>query len=96
MPLTLRQTILAMLSQQEQSAEDLAQALLVTPREAEEHLAHLVRSQKGRLRVSPARCRHCGYVFSDRRRLDAPGRCPRCKQEQVEGPWFSLPASRPG
>ncbi|MFZ5585514.1 MAG: transcriptional regulator [Thermodesulfobacteriota bacterium] len=87
---TLRQTILELLALGERSAEDLARTLLITPREVEEHLPHLARSHKGRLRVSPARCRHCGYVFSDRRRLDAPGRCPRCKREQVEGPWFSL------
>lgn len=95
MALTLRQTILELLALGEHSAEDLARALLVTPREIEDHLPHLARSHKDRLGIAPARCRHCGYVFSDRRRLDAPGRCPRCKKEQVEGPWFRL-LERPG
>ncbi|MFH1061046.1 MAG: transcriptional regulator [Pseudomonadota bacterium] len=95
MALTLRQTILALMAQGEQSAADLARALLLTPREIEAHLPHLARSQKGRLQINPARCRSCGYVFRDRSRLDAPGRCPRCKQEQVEGPWFRLDGPPP-
>lgn len=90
MELTLRQTLARMLAHGEHSALDLARALLLTPREVEDHLTHLARSQRGRLRVEPARCRNCGHVFRDRRRLDAPGRCPRCRQEMVDGPWFSL------
>ncbi|MCA1989275.1 MAG: hypothetical protein LDL07_09045 [Desulfarculus sp.] len=90
MELTLRQTLARMLAHGQHSALDLARALLLTPREVEDHLTHLARSQRGRLRVEPARCRNCGHVFRDRRRLDAPGRCPRCRQEMVDGPWFSL------
>lgn len=89
---TIRQIMASLLETQELSALDLASALLLTAREVEEHLAHLKSSHKGRLRMRPARCRRCGYEFGDRRRLDAPGRCPRCRDEQVEGPWFRLRA----
>ncbi|MBI4799030.1 MAG: transcriptional regulator [Desulfarculus sp.] len=90
MGLTLRQTMVRLLEQREMSALDLAAALLLTAREVEQHLPHLRQSLKQRLKVSPARCRSCGYVFGDRRRLDAPGRCPRCRQEMVDGPWFRV------
>lgn len=90
---TLRQTMISLMEQGPQSAQGLASALLLTTRQVEEHLPHLKRSLGQRLAVTPARCRACGYVFAGRARLDAPGRCPRCRQELVEGPWFRvLPA----
>jgi predicted Zn-ribbon and HTH transcriptional regulator len=89
---TIRQIIASMLEREELSALDLAGDLLLTADEVEDHLRHLKSSHKGRLRVRPAGCRRCGFVFRDRQRLDAPGRCPRCREEQVEGPWFSLGA----
>ncbi len=92
----MRQTIAAMLTQGEYSALELASALLLTQREVEEHLAHLRRTHKQDLRTRPALCRQCGYEFSQRSRLDSPGRCPRCRQELVEGPWFSLKSAKNG
>ncbi len=72
------------------SAQELADALLLTRREAEGHLEHLKRSLKGRLVMEPARCRACGYLFARRGRLDAPGRCPACRGQRIEGPWFRV------
>ncbi len=87
---TLRQTLAALLESGEHSARSLAEALLLTPAEVEAHLAHLKRSHKNRFKVRPAVCAACDYRFNRRSRLDAPGRCPRCKAQRVEGPWFSL------
>jgi transcriptional regulator len=88
--LTIRQTIQQMLGQEPWSAQELASALLLTPGEVEGHLAHLQRSLKRRLKVEPACCRSCGYVFEGRRRLDAPGRCPACRGQRIDGPWFRV------
>ena len=90
MSLTLRQTMARLLEREDLTALDLAAALLLTARQVEEHLPHLRRSLKQRLKITPARCRACGFVFAERRRLDAPGRCPRCRQEMVDGPWFRV------
>lgn len=90
MPRTIRQTIAELLTGREQSARELAETLLLTPSEVEAHLGHLARSLKGRLTVRPARCRDCGFSFRQRRRLDAPGRCPSCRGQRLEGPWFSV------
>lgn len=93
MSLTLRQTMIHLLEREELTAVDLARMLLLTPREVEEHLPHLQKSLKDRLEISPAHCRQCGYAFRERRRLNTPGRCPRCRRELVEGPWFRVRAS---
>ncbi len=81
-----------MLAQGPHSALELAGALLLTRREVEEHLEHLGRSLGKRLQVEAAQCRACGYEFSRRRRrrLDAPGRCPHCRGQRIDGPWFHL------
>jgi predicted Zn-ribbon and HTH transcriptional regulator len=90
---TLRQTLALILSHGERSAFGLAEELMLSQAEVESHLKHLKKSHKNRLKMRPAQCGSCGYVFKKRNRLDAPGRCPRCKAERVEGPWFRLDLS---
>ncbi|MCB2227433.1 MAG: hypothetical protein KQH53_12205 [Desulfarculaceae bacterium] len=90
MRLTIRQNMEQMLEQGPWSAQELASALLLTRPEAEEHLTHLQHSLKRRLVIEPACCLACGYVFEKRNRLDAPGRCPQCKGQRIDGPWFRV------
>ena len=87
---TIRQTMVIILERQELSARALTEVLALTPGEVESHLAHVQRSLKNRLGVMPARCRDCGYLFKKRTRLDAPGRCPACRGQRVDGPWFKV------
>ncbi len=79
-----------MLEQGPWSAQELASALLLTTSEVEAHLGHLQKSLKKRLVVEPACCRACDYVFEGRKRLDAPGRCPACRGQRIDGPWFRV------
>ena len=44
-----------------------------------EHLARSLRQSDERLRVEPAKCLACGFVFKERTRLTKPSRCPKCK-----------------
>jgi len=88
--LTIRQNMRQMLEQGPWSAQELASALLLTPGEVEGHLGHLKQSLKKRLLVEPACCRDCGYLFARRTRLDAPGRCPVCRGQRIDGPWFRV------
>ncbi len=87
---TIRQSIIAILEREELSARVLAEDLALTPAEVESHLEHVRRSLKNRLQVTPAQCRDCGYWFKKRTRLDAPGRCPACRSQRVDGPWFRV------
>ena len=71
----------------------LAQSLGLPEKEILSHLPHIPRSvtaRGGRFEMQPAQCRDCGYPFKDRRRLSPPGRCPRCKKNRIDGPWFRV------
>jgi len=57
------------------------------------HLEHLGRSLKAageRLRVEPAQCLECRFVFRKRARLSRPSRCPVCRSERLDAPRFAI------
>jgi predicted Zn-ribbon and HTH transcriptional regulator len=94
-PETLRREIVGLLREQTLSARDISQLVGIPEREVYEHLRHIRRSMGGRgkaLTVVPARCRQCGFVFSQREKLTKPGRCPACRRQSIEEPLFSLPS----
>ncbi len=45
-----------------------------------------------RLRIDPAACRACGFVFKERisKHLHAPSRCPQCRSERISEPRFRI------
>lgn len=72
---------------------DLSQALRISEKEVKDHLPHIAKSvsaHKDRLTVIPARCEGCDYSFADRKRLSPPGKCPRCRQSRIQGPWYQV------
>lgn len=90
---TLRQNLMRLLYGSPKDIWSLSQALGIKEKEALEHLPHIAKSAAARgakLIIQPAVCRSCGFEFKDRRRLSPPGRCPRCKQSRIEGPWYQL------
>lgn len=92
---TIRQRIKSLLEGRTLSAKDLSVEVGIPEKEVCEHLAHIQRSargseKKGALVVTPAECRKCGFVFRGRERLDRPGRCPACRAQQIEAPFFSI------
>ena len=85
---TRRQEIVQRLGEGEWSFEGLRQALQVSVRTLEDDLRHVERSvRRGprKLRVAPARCADCGFVFRGRepKHWHPPSRCPRCRSEQI-------------
>lgn len=94
---TLRQHLMHLLEGPPMDIWSLSQALGIKEKETLEHLPHIARSavaHGARLTVQPAVCRGCGFEFKDRRRLSPPGRCPHCKQNRIDGPWFQLTKSK--
>lgn len=95
---TSRQRIVEILRRDELGFEQLRRELELPARALEEDLRHVERSlRKGgrgpeRLRIEPARCLACGFIFRDRtsRHLHAPGRCPQCRSERIADPRFSI------
>jgi predicted Zn-ribbon and HTH transcriptional regulator len=58
-----------------------------------EGLAHVARSLRRtaeRLRVEPAQCLDCGFVFRRRTRLDRPSACPICRNQHIGPPRFAV------
>lgn len=51
---------------------------------------HAVRSSGMKLRITPAECEACGFVFQGRTRLSGPSRCPQCRSERITSPTFTL------
>ncbi len=90
---TIRQRMIALLTEGEYTDRELSQLLGIREKEVLHHLEHIRQSamaRKMKLKVIPARCLHCGYSFESRRRLSKPGRCPRCKGEHVEDPRYHI------
>ncbi|HMK77744.1 MAG TPA: GNAT family N-acetyltransferase [Thermodesulfobacteriota bacterium] len=56
-----------------------------------DHLKHTAKSlHPKRLTVEPASCKHYGFSFKKRTRLNSPGRCPVCKSEHIFPPRFKI------
>ena len=90
---TVRQQIIALLTDTEMSARDISQAVGIREKEVVQHLAHVektVAAQKKKLAIIPFQCLDCEYVFKERKRYTRPGRCPRCKGTHVETPTFRI------
>lgn len=97
---TRRQEIVALLEAVPRSFEELRALLGCSVAALDEDLRHVERSARGagrRLRVEPACCRECGFVFRNRepRRFHPPSRCPRCRSEWIEPARLALPPGAP-
>jgi hypothetical protein len=90
---TLRQQIAALLRQEALTALDLSRAVRIPEKEVYRHLEHIAKSAAGQgqeLILNPCTCQACGFVFSQRRRLTRPGRCPRCRESRIDHPFFRI------
>ncbi len=90
---TIRQEIISLLSEEEHGAKSISKILRVSEKEVYEHLEHIGRSMKSqnkKLKIVPARCLECGFVFGNRDRFTSPGKCPRCKAEHIHDPEYGI------
>lgn len=80
------------LTAEPRTASSLARELGLPRRDVEADLRHMIRSARAAGRqvvVEPARCRACGYVFSEDK-LSKPGRCPSCRSTWVFEPLLRV------
>lgn len=87
---TVRQEIVAMLSDETLSAKEISGLVGVSEKEVLEHLEHIRIALHGRLVVVPPLCLECGFSFLKRERLRKPGRCPVCRSERIVEPAFTV------
>ncbi|MBI4684312.1 MAG: transcriptional regulator [Nitrospirae bacterium] len=75
------------------SAKEISTAVGIPERDVYEHMEHIQRSmskKEHQLKVTPAECKKCGFIFSKREKLKKPSRCPICKAETIYEPLFSI------
>jgi len=90
--MAFRRHLIDLLSGELRSVSSLARELGTTRGEMEANLQHAIRSARAQghdVRIVPARCKSCGYVFGDEK-LTKPGRCPACKGTRVFEPMIGL------
>lgn len=80
-----RKNLLTLLAVQPRSVSSIARELGMKRNDVEDDLEHLIRSVRAAghaVSVVPARCRSCGFLFSEDR-LAKPSRCPSCKGSRI-------------
>jgi len=90
--MTRRRQLIDLLSHQPRSISSIAREMGFHRGDVEEDLQHALRSAVAagyRIEVIPARCKACGFVFSEER-LTKPGRCPSCKGSRLFEPQICL------
>jgi predicted Zn-ribbon and HTH transcriptional regulator len=76
-----RRDLLTLLTIEPRSVSSIARDLGLSRRDVEDDLRHVIRSARAaghRIIVEPARCRSCGFLFSEDK-LVKPGKCPACR-----------------
>jgi hypothetical protein len=95
---TIREALAAALRQGPVTARELSARVGIRERDVAEHLEHLAQSLVARgeaLRVDPASCVACGYVFRKRERLSRPSACPSCRSTRIDPPAFTIEGTPP-
>src|SRR4030042_1558895 len=90
---TIRQKIISVLEGQTLSAKDISADIRISEKEVYEHLEHIQRTiNKGEhdFIIIPAKCKKCGFLFRKRDKLKKPGKCPVCRSELIQEPFFSV------
>jgi predicted Zn-ribbon and HTH transcriptional regulator len=89
---TIRQSIMEMLRSGFVSALQISAAVSIQEKEVASHLKHIEKSlhgSGGAMLVTPAACKKCGFVFTQRRHAK-PGKCPRCRATFISEPLFAV------
>lgn len=84
--LTLRGQLCALLAEGWHTQRELSQLAHVSEKELISHLEHLRQANRARdalFEVDAPLCLQCGFHFTARQRLQAPGRCPQCRSTRI-------------
>ena len=87
-----RRHLIDLLSHEPRSISSLARELGAKRSELEDDLRHAIRSARAQghqLRVIPARCKSCEFLF-DEDKLSKPSRCPACTGTRLFEPMLQI------
>ena len=79
------------------TVNQIARLVDESPSGVADDLNHLLRSLKHtdyKAVVEPARCRACGFQFSEKK-LTKPSKCPECKSTWVQEPKIGIESKTP-
>ena len=92
-----RRHLIDLLSHEPRSISSLARELGASRSDLEDDLRHAIRSARAQghfVRVIPARCKSCDFVFGEDK-LSKPSRCPACKGSRLFEPMLRIDSTRP-
>jgi predicted Zn-ribbon and HTH transcriptional regulator len=87
-----RKDLIALLFNNPMRVVDVARQFKASPKDVEQDLRHLMITLKKSdycLKVYPATCRKCDFLFSSEK-LTKPGKCPQCKGTWIEEPLVEV------
>jgi hypothetical protein len=73
-----------------QELVDLTNSSLKMVVEDMDKVRKTIKSENKRIKVSPASCMGCSYVFSGRSRISDPTKCPECHSERISPQRFRI------
>jgi len=89
--MTRRQQIIQILQESKQTAQQLANYFQCKLKDVIEDLEHIEKTIKPKkLKIIPAYCKSCNFIFKERSKISKPSKCPRCKSEWIEAQMFSI------
>jgi predicted Zn-ribbon and HTH transcriptional regulator len=80
-----RKDLISLLALEPRSVSSLARQMGLRKGDVEDDLRHAVRSARAEgyeVIIAPARCRTCGFTFSEEK-LSKPGKCPECRGTRI-------------
>ncbi len=90
---TIRREILEILKEKALSIKDISKIVKIPEKTVAGHLEHISKTitHKGlSLKIIPALCLHCGFIFKKRDKMGKPGKCPVCKSEHIREPLYKI------
>ena len=90
---TRRREMIELLEKEKTTAKQLADLFRVDMKFVFEDLKHISQTVKihhKKLKIEPAVCNVCGYVFKERERLSRLTKCPKCRSEDITEPEFYI------
>ena len=91
-----RKDLIQLLLDRPTSISEIARSVDESPGQISDDVAHLLRSLKHmdyKAVIEPAKCRACGFVFSEGK-LNKPSKCPECRGTWITEPRIAIENTR--
>lgn len=90
---TIRQSIYDHALRKLVTVKSISKLVGIPEKTVADHLDHVARTAAANGKVwmhFPASCQSCGYEFEDRKKFTTPSKCPKCKNQRIDPPSFTI------